>query len=111
MKFNTAYTAAINPPSASPILSQLQFWDGLIEKCRRPEDSLPVIANCEILEESDNGMKRIVTFRPGMGPPGGKATEIITFHGKTTVRNLLIYLWWPAMLTNILCVQQRLTFS
>ena len=29
----------------------------------------------EVLEETDTFMKRSVTFKDGMGPPGGKAIE------------------------------------
>lgn len=86
MKFNIAYTFPINPPSASPVLSHAQVWAGLVKKCRKPQDFVTAISDCEVLEEDDNGLKRVVTFKSGMGPPAGKSTEIITFHGQTTVR-------------------------
>lgn len=87
MKFNLAFTAPINPPSASPVLSHAQVWAGLVKKIQKPQDFVPLISDCEILEEYDGGLKRVVTFKPGMGPPSGKTTEIITYHGQTTVRN------------------------
>lgn len=90
MKFNLAFTAPINSPIAFPVLSRSQFWEGLIEKCRCPQNFLSAIANCEILDESETGMKRIITFRDGLGPPGGKVTEILTFHGHTTIDVLMI---------------------
>jgi hypothetical protein len=40
------------------------------------------MADCEVLEESDIGMRRVVRFKPGMGE---QATEILTYHGQTTV--------------------------
>jgi hypothetical protein len=43
------------------------------------------MSDSEILEEDDHGLKRVVTFKPGMGPPAGKATEVITYQGQTTV--------------------------
>jgi hypothetical protein len=85
MKFNLAYTAPINPASTSLILTQPQVWRGLVEKCRKPQMFVAVISDCEIIEESDTGLKRIVTFKPGMGPPAGKVMEVITYHGQTTV--------------------------
>jgi len=84
MKFNHATTVPINPPSALPVLTHSQVWQGLVKKCRKPQDFIPAMSDCEILEESDKGLKRVVTFKPGMGPPSGKATEIITYHGQTT---------------------------
>lgn len=86
MKYNHAYTAPTNPPSASPVLTHEQVWKGLVKKCRRPQDFVAAMSNCEILEESEGGLKRVVTFKPGMGPPAGKVMEIITYHGNTTVR-------------------------
>lgn len=92
MKFNLAFTAPINPPSASPALSQGQVWAGLIRKCRKPQEIVPLFSNCEVLEESAEGLKRVVTFKPGMGPPSGKVTEIITYQGQTTVSQIFIHL-------------------
>jgi len=45
------------------------------------------MADCEVLEESDIGMKRVVRFKPGMGE---QATEILTYHGQTTIDFLII---------------------
>jgi len=82
MKLDLAYTAPINPPGVSPVLSRSQVWKGLMEKCYRPQNFSPQISSCEILEESGSGMKRVVTFNCEMG---SKATEILTYHGQTTV--------------------------
>ncbi|KDQ10482.1 hypothetical protein BOTBODRAFT_115704 [Botryobasidium botryosum FD-172 SS1] len=84
MKFNCATTVPVNPPSASPVLTHAQVWKGFVKKCRSPEEFVPAIFESEILEEHDSGLTRRVTFKPGMGPPAGKATEIITYHGQTT---------------------------
>lgn len=86
MKVNYAYTCPINSPFVSPTLTQSQIWQGLVEKCRKPQDFVPDIADCEVIEESHDGLKRIVTFKPGMGLPAGKVTEVVTYHGQTTVR-------------------------
>ena len=85
MKIYQAYTAPINPPSASPILTSSQVWQALVEKCHKPQKFVLPIADCEVLEESDVGLKRVVTFKPGMGPPAGKVTEVITYHGQIMV--------------------------
>lgn len=86
-KYNLAFTSPINPPHAHPSLSHMQVWRGLIRKCRRPQDFLAVLADCRILYEDANGMKRVMLFHPGMGPPSNQATETLTFHGQTTVRS------------------------
>lgn len=87
MKFNLAFTAPINPTSVTPILSHAQVWAGLVRKCRKPQDMVPVFSDCEVLEENESGLTRIVTFKPGMGPPAGKEKEVITYQGQTTVRD------------------------
>ncbi|KIM88445.1 hypothetical protein PILCRDRAFT_256990 [Piloderma croceum F 1598] len=51
-----------------------------MEKCYKPQSFSP---HCEILEEGGSGMKRVVTFNGRM--EGCKATEILTYHGQTTV--------------------------
>jgi hypothetical protein len=85
MKFYQAVTAPVNPPSALPILTSSQLWQALVEKCHKPHKFVKAIADCEVLEESDVGLTRVVTFKPGMGPPAGKATEVITYRGQITV--------------------------
>ncbi|KAF7973880.1 hypothetical protein HWV62_28110 [Athelia sp. TMB] len=86
MKFNLAFTSPINPPHAYPPLSQTQVWNGLLRKCRRPQDFIDVMADCHILHEDANGMKRLMMFKPGTGPPSNRATEMLTYHPQTTVR-------------------------
>lgn len=44
-------------------------------KCRKPELFIASMSACEVLEETDSFMKRAVTFKEGMGPPGGKVIE------------------------------------
>lgn len=77
--FNFAYTAPINPPGASPILTPSQVWTGLQYKVRRAEKFVPVITACEVLSEElpasrPDGLHvitRRATFREGAGPKGG----------------------------------------
>ncbi|KAH6844589.1 hypothetical protein B0I37DRAFT_446606 [Chaetomium sp. MPI-CAGE-AT-0009] len=74
--FNFAYTAPINPPGASPILTPAQVWTGLQYKVRRAEKFVPVITACQVLSEEQAGdgthvITRLATFRAGAGPKGG----------------------------------------
>jgi hypothetical protein len=62
-----------------------------MEKCYKPQNFSSHISGCEILEENCSGMKRVVTFNHRMG--GGKATEILTYHGQTTVEFLHLHLF------------------
>ena len=102
MKFNLAFTSPINPTSVSPILTHEQVWAGLVRKCRKPQDMISVLSDCEVLEENENGLTRIVTFEPGMGPPAGKEKEVITYYGQTTVRDQARVL----LLSSAKCVPQ-----
>ena len=68
-------TYPINLPNASPILTLAEVWKAMQVKCRKPELFVAPISACEVLEETDSFMKRTVTFREGMGPPGGKVVE------------------------------------
>jgi hypothetical protein len=112
MKLDLAYTAPINPPGVSPVLSrsQWQVWKGLMEKCYRPQNFSPHISGCEILEESGSGMKRVITFNSRFNcEMGSKATEILTYHGQTTVCVLpLASLYYLDQATFI---RRRSTFS
>jgi hypothetical protein len=56
----TAYTAPINPEGATP-LSVDQVWKGLQRKVRFAQEFVPMIEECEVLEEKDEG--RTVTRR------------------------------------------------
>lgn len=78
MKFNFATTRPINPPSASPVLTKEQVFVGLKIKARDPIKFVPVIATCEVVKEDDAGLTRVVSLKPGAGPPG-KLTEVVTF--------------------------------
>ncbi|KAH6649329.1 hypothetical protein F5144DRAFT_500384 [Chaetomium tenue] len=77
--FNFAYTAPINPPGASPILTPAQVWTGLQYKVRRAEKFVPVITACEVISEElpasradgQHVITRRATFAAGAGPKGG----------------------------------------
>jgi len=76
--FNLGYTAPINPPSASPVLTPSQIWAGLQRKVRHAEEFVPLFSSCEVLSEEPPATEdepytvvRAVTIRAGAGPPGG----------------------------------------
>ncbi|KAK0665926.1 hypothetical protein QBC41DRAFT_257156 [Cercophora samala] len=76
--FNLSYTAPINPPNASPILTQSQIWACIKLKVRHAEQFVPAITNTEILSESTKGettvsLIRRVTFAPGGHPAGAES--------------------------------------
>ncbi|KAL1304833.1 hypothetical protein AAFC00_003760 [Neodothiora populina] len=49
-----AYTAPINPPSATPVLTLAQCWSGLQLKIRDAPVFVGAIASCDVLEDSDD---------------------------------------------------------
>ncbi|KAK4118945.1 DUF1857-domain-containing protein [Parathielavia appendiculata] len=79
---NLGYTAPVNPPGASPVLTPSQVWTGLQYKVRRPERFVPLITGCTVVSETSSDMKntdgaaatitRLVIFKPGSGPGNGE---------------------------------------
>lgn len=76
-----AYTAPINPTGATPVLTVSQVWKGLQRKVRHAEEFVPVIGECEVLEEKDGGREviRQVKFKEGSGPPGFVRERCVEF--------------------------------
>ncbi|KAE9968403.1 hypothetical protein BLS_005886 [Venturia inaequalis] len=70
VNLTTAYTAPINPPNATPILSRATIFAGLRKKVRRAQDFVPVIISCEVVKVEDNVVTREIVFKDGEGPPG-----------------------------------------
>ncbi|EXJ64945.1 hypothetical protein A1O7_01284 [Cladophialophora yegresii CBS 114405] len=61
---NLAYTAPINPPSASPKLSTAQIWRGLELKIRAGQDFVGgALLSTDIISESQDDQGRPVTVR------------------------------------------------
>jgi hypothetical protein len=71
-----AYTSAINPAGATPVLTESQVWAGLQRKIRFAQEFVPVIASCDVLEEKDGVVTREVVFKPGVGPKE-RAKEVV----------------------------------
>ncbi|KAL6718148.1 hypothetical protein ACLMJK_004235 [Lecanora helva] len=68
-------TLPINPSGSTPTLTLPQIWEVMQLKCRKPELFVEPMSSSEVLMETPSYMKRIVVFKEGMGPPGGKVTE------------------------------------
>jgi hypothetical protein len=61
---NLAYTAPINPPGATPVLTQSQVWAGLERKIRAGQDFVGgAILSTDVLNESYDSKNRPVTTR------------------------------------------------
>lgn len=80
MRVTCAFTAPINPPSASPKLTRAQVWTGLVAKARNPTKYVPDVVECEVLEEHADGLTRMIKFAPpGAASALGKVKEVVTF--------------------------------
>ncbi|CAK7243480.1 MAG: hypothetical protein STHCBS139747_005005 [Sporothrix thermara] len=76
-----AHTVPVNPPGATPVLTEAQVFAGFQRKIRRPQDFVPAIAACNVLSDADGVVTREVTFKPTPGTGGDRplvATEVCT---------------------------------
>ena len=80
---NCAYTEHINPPGASPVLTQDQIWKGLQRKIRRAQDFVPIIKGCDVLEESENTVVREAHFEAAHGNPAKTVREVCKSYPKS----------------------------
>jgi hypothetical protein len=78
MKICLSHTCPINPPDAPIKLTRAQVWEGIKLKARDPLKFVPIIAKCEVVEEHEEGLTRVVEFKTGTGPPG-RITEVVTY--------------------------------
>jgi len=62
-----AATLPVNPPGATPIITQDQLWAGLERKRGEPQLFIPVIDTCVVLENDGETVLREVKFKDGMG--------------------------------------------
>ncbi|KAF2709324.1 DUF1857-domain-containing protein [Pleomassaria siparia CBS 279.74] len=75
--FNYAFSAPINPPNVTPTLTKPQVWAGLERKMRFAHEFVPVITSCEVLEDKDGVVTRVVKFEEGTGPGMDVAKEVV----------------------------------
>ncbi|EIN04154.1 DUF1857-domain-containing protein [Punctularia strigosozonata HHB-11173 SS5] len=71
-----AATVPVNPPGATPVLSEAQVWEGLGIKARNPKSFVAAITHCELVYDSPNKVTRRVKF----GEDAPLATEEIELH-------------------------------
>lgn len=55
MTYAFAATRPINPPGASPVLTEEQVWKALEFKARNPQAFVPMISSCKVVK--DEGSK------------------------------------------------------
>ena len=85
-------TCPINPPNALPILTIDEVWEVMMLKCRKPQLFVAPMSGSMVLEENPTFMKRSVTFKEGMGPPGGEVIEDLQIRKPWKVPPLPTYL-------------------
>lgn len=64
---NVAYTVPINPPSVAPVLTEDDFYKGLVRGARKPHEMSEYVADTYILPETDKpgGFRRRLTLADG----------------------------------------------
>ncbi|KAI1496806.1 hypothetical protein F5X99DRAFT_50547 [Biscogniauxia marginata] len=85
---NIAYTAPINPPGASPAVTQAQVWEGLKLKVRQAQDFVPVIETCAVLSESESEHEDGGT---GKGKGNMRVVREVRFASGRTVRETCVH--------------------
>jgi len=70
-----AYTQAVNPVGATPVLTREQVWAGMEGKVRRAHLFVPVFEDCKVIEEHDNVVVRETKLKPMEGRPGKTQRE------------------------------------
>ena len=90
VNIHTAYTQAINPPGATPVITKAQVWAAMDRKVRRAQDFVPVFSDCKVLEEHDNVVIRETTLKPMEGRPGKTQKETCNLYPPVKVS---ITLW------------------
>lgn len=83
VNIHVAYSQAINPPSATPVLTRSQIWKGLQRKVRSATEFVPVIVSCKVVSEEGNVVTRDVGFKEGYGQP--KVREVCKEYAPTKV--------------------------
>ncbi|XEV02946.1 hypothetical protein FSHL1_008233 [Fusarium sambucinum] len=79
---NIAYSAPINLPDVTPVLTEAQVWKGLQRKVRKAHEFVAPILSCEVIneEETETGTKvtRQVTFdKDARGDADAVVKEIV----------------------------------
>ncbi|GAA5858870.1 hypothetical protein JCM1840_006596 [Sporobolomyces johnsonii] len=88
MPSSIAATRPVNPPGASPLISEAQLWAGLEFKARNPQAFVPMITSCRVVEDhGDKGCPSELIPSPRRSAPvGGQATRLVRFNDGPEVR-------------------------
>ncbi|KAI9766893.1 MAG: hypothetical protein M1840_006190 [Geoglossum simile] len=94
MLFSYAHTVPINPANSTPRLSKHDVWTALLDKARRPQDYIPIIASCKVTSQRAGGLTRNVIFHAGSFMPAEVALEeevdfVIRDQGPYHIANVL----------------------
>lgn len=68
------YTEAINPPSASPTVTQSQFWDGMLYTATHTHEFVQSVQSCKVLTRTDEEIviNQIMDHHPTPGHYAGE---------------------------------------
>ncbi|KAK5173733.1 uncharacterized protein LTR77_002414 [Saxophila tyrrhenica] len=80
-----AYTEAVNPSGASPVLTRDQIWNGMQRKIRKAQDFVPIIDGCDVLEEKHTEVVREAHFMEFNGNPPKSVKEVCKSYYPTKV--------------------------
>lgn len=81
-----AYTEAINPAGAEPVLTREQVWKGLQIKVRQAEKFVPVISKTDVIEDKGDEVTREAHFKPMHGQPAKTVREVCKSYYPTKVQ-------------------------
>ncbi len=81
-RINLAYTGPINPPVATPVLTEQQVWKGLERKVRFAQEFVPVIDSCHVIREEGVEVERDVYFKAEVeqGKVGEPTREVVRLY-------------------------------
>ncbi|KAL1628037.1 hypothetical protein SLS56_006078 [Neofusicoccum ribis] len=86
---NIAFTAPINPPSATPPLTVPQLWAGLQRKIRHAQEFVPAITACTVVSETTEGGSAdaipVVTREAVFAEGGRVVTEVCRSYAPSRV--------------------------
>ncbi|KDQ18305.1 hypothetical protein BOTBODRAFT_42084 [Botryobasidium botryosum FD-172 SS1] len=88
-------TFLVNPPTESVKLSARQVYNGLVAKARDERGFVPLVEDCELLEETETGLLRRTTYKVDENSPGGVAKrppslEKVEFYPPTSVDYVIV---------------------
>ena len=92
VNYYLAYTAPINPPNTTPVLTVPQLWQGLQRKIRFAQEFVSAITSCKVLEDKDDVITRAITLKEGMGVDTN-VKEVVKSYEPTWVSLAFLSFW------------------